>query len=704
MSFDYRKKEPVSQIDELNLTPEEKIDNLAKTMKENNAKLWRWLYVFMAVATVGVVILGVMGVLGVISFGTNLNDNDDIDDLQREQKHNHELFKRHHIPPTDVRILNDPYPEYAFNQVSGNEDDDDHASGNFKADGDVEFFHKFDSNGDVIPNSGSLTSHGPARFLEETNTYGEATNNGTNSDRLYTVWSGSAAVRTGVVLGRRKGKVAPGFNDFESVTVASDVVSAQGVHSFALGAEDSIVQYIGPSNFRAVGPVLGSPDDSDGLVVSNALLGSVAYAASGDCLFAGAGPPDGNHYVAAYVDPAGSGGFVELCRRTSVTPFAASCSISPISVAINETIIFNGVSHVPLTETFVVTYTSDTTGLISFVATVDTGLLTIVAGANSVIDGAHVTAECRHASALNKDSYMTYLWAGDSVTTVPVTAARYLVTGAVLSNVVAPMVLNPSLTTTFDADNVGSDTDFIAMTIRDDDNNAPGDVRMYLVAGASAPVFQSVDTYIEPTASLPATGNYDGHVTSFGEDGILVSYSAEDFNSAPVIQVWHLSTTLSGSSLIAGEDRPIGLYTTNGVFCSTIGGGDRALCLHDTRSTNSVGYSIRASKAVMSASGANDLFPRGVSVVHQGPTHALGVAMNDALPGELVAVREFGRSHTVDKVNQYTETMDHLFIHGDGSVTPNRKPIAGGAATYMPIADRCHVVSADTIMCNFIGL
>lgn len=668
-----------------------------RRLKKKTRNMNRMLWGAVAVGFLGLIIVGVFTF---VAFGTNFNDNDEINDLQREQKHNHELFKRHHIPPTDVRILNDPYPEYAFNQVSGNEDDDDHASGNFKADGDVEFFHKFDSNGNVIPGTGSLTSHGPMRVLDNANVYGLVVTNGTTTDRLFTLWSGSNPVEAGDVLGRRKSKASLGFADFESVNVASGVASQQGAHSFSIGDHQTIVQTIGAGDFRSLSIIDGTADDSDGLTPSNAILGSVAYSSAGDCLFAGDSHPNGEHFVVAYVDPAGSGGTVDLCKVTSVGPFSVSCAVAPLVVAAGETIIMNGVSHIDGTETFVVTWTSSTNGLQSFVATVDTTLMTITAGATAVIDAAHITVVCGHANAFNQGATMTYVWGSDAGTTIPMTAARYAVAGPVLSVSVAPVVLDTSLTASFSADNLGTSGTFFAIAVRDDANNLPGEVRLYGVpVGASTPALLSMHQYINPGAAV-ATTDYSAHLSPIGDDAILVSYASPSFESAPVAQVWHL---YNDNSLVAGEARPIGLYTTNGVFCSALGSGDRAVCLHDTRSTLALGYQLRASKILMTASTANVLFPRGAAVVHQGATHPLGIAQNAALPGELVAVRIVGKSSTVGHVNQYTPNMDRLYIHGDGSVTPSEKPIGDGAATYRPIAGRCDVVTADTLECNFIG-
>jgi len=654
----------------------------------------RTAWIVLGVIGVTVVVLTVgLGIAFWVS-GSAYHDvnhlEDDIDDLD-------DLINGVNVPSFETAFSNLPSHASIPNGIYRYDDDGDRkAVGHFKTAGDVIHLPYFDD--DANPRAGVTVDFNEMYAYEGLYAYKHLTANCSNTEIAMEVWSSSGPITTGSVVGSKGGRASDGFNTYEQTLVAAGVENPGTINFFAFGNHSAVFNYINNAGNPVQGIISGTADDQDALSVATGPPGAAVFALPvGLCMTAGAQHSDLVHHLVARVAApgTGAGGEVDFCLVTSESPYTVTCAATA-TFAGAEDIAIVGVNHIAGTENFLVTYVSDSTGIQSLVATVDRIGLSVVLTAPTIVDAAFVDLDCYKSEIVQSNNVFTYIYGSDGA--IGMTIARYSVTGTTLSLAVAPTVIDPSTSADFQAAAVG--TSHFAISVRDNPNNILGELRLYSAIGSVSPSFESRHSYIDSNGPIGFFSFDRSTIDSLGDDAVLVSYVGSEFEQRPVVQVWHLHNTGSGSIMIPGEDQPIAKASAGHPACVALPDGNRALCGFAPFSPSSISFDLKVSK-VRAYAGASPLFARSLSNVFSKASIPVGIALNDALPGEVVLVRQAGCFHTPGSVDQFLPESS-LCLHGDGTVTPNRHVSEEEGTMWEPVCGNCRSTSPNAYTCSLI--
>ncbi len=651
-----------------------------------------------AFAIIGLIAFGLVAILaaggagmGITALIQNASQSDDIDDIQS-------IASRQSVPDFEDAVGN--FNGFPVPRPADDDDSRHWANRNGQSTGYTVIHPKYDDSDN--PAGGGFDSLVDSRFHVGAYAYGHMTANCTNSEEAAIVWSSSAAIEEGDVVGSRKGKAVKGFADYEYVVVDSDNIYPEAAALMAFGNDSALVFGMDTASTFFTSSVVGTSDDSDGLTTAPGVGVGTAYAgaAVSSCMFAGSQHTDMRHYVVAVNDPTGAdGGVADLCIINSMSPFSNTCATVPAAFAAGETIKVVSVNHIENSENFLITYMSEASGLSSVVATVNRVTLAISVGAPTVIDAAMDIAVCGHAQVIQSGSVFTYLYMGDSVATpFGLTSKRYTLTGTTLTNVVGSTTHGTSyLGSSFHAASIGPNHFVVALVAID--VNVAGELQLYSALGTVAPSLIWRGSFIDPSGPAPPGGIVTAEIVDISDNAVIVSYDAPEFGGKPVAQVWHMHTDGSGTYLVPGQDRPIDVVSSETVPCVRIATGDRAFCLNSGNSASSLNHQVRVSK-LKTYTESNPTFAQALSTVFTTADQPMGIALTDAPPGGAVLLRTQGCFETPDNESRYLNKRA-LCLHGDGQVTPN---------THVPDNTRyeprcqCFATGANSFKCSLIGV
>lgn len=693
-------------------------ESAIKKFTSLEARVW---YLGAAVGVIGVLGACLIAAFVVNSVWTwNVNPNE-IDDMQHHVK-NIVLMNLGSVPPREVRFASDPYPGYQWNVAKLNDDDDgsevstSDISSNTSANGGddddeedpsdddedtavhdgvmyghTEVVPRFAKDGSVL--DGQFDVSVPARFHGGgIVNYGATTSNCTNTDALRIVHADSDPVTEGMPVGFWGSHVGAGFRDFKQDIIA-EAVPENGQDAFTLDEDTVVMLYTDANLYPTV--QLRHRDDSVSIPLPET---TTAYVDDDDeCRYAGAAHSSSTtHFLWAWKEPADNGGLYQFCRILSEAPFTLSCTAAAAFDAANE-ITIRGVSHLEGTNDFVILYTSDANGLEAFAVTVDTNLLTEVAGATVAVDAAATNLDCQQAQLHARGTIVTVVYTDDAAN-IAISGATFTVAAGVITPVVAATAIATPDEAVIDSDILG---DYTVMSYVDDSLSAGDRVLLFHQVASGLPVLVWQDVIDFNLANSDRFPNSPTSVTAISDDTVVICHQPREFDDAHSCQPWTLDTSGATPVLIPGDDNLVTRFSRGGTHCAAFGAMDGSFtCVYGSYATGTRRHSVRAVTGAYSAGGSSE-HGGTINFVEGAPNAIMGLALHDALPGEPLAVRLSGCFDFENTSTRFGPQDRNVCLFGNGEVRPHFQVSAADIDVFVPRCG-CRVHSSKVIRCGDI--